>query len=226
MIFTAGNFSFHSICPGNLELVRAWRNSDNVKSRMIFREEITAEQQQKWYLSINNTEHLYFVAHFRNEAFAVMNFKEINWDMSEAEAGIFVGNPKYLCTETPALGALLLTYFAFNALGFIRLKSRTLEDNKTVSAYNRALGYTLLSSEGPSVHWTLLREDFNKNTSKLMTAVKVLSDFQGRWTMEMDSNDVQTGLYDLLGKRLTMNNIPFSCRQETSLWYYDIQLDI
>ncbi len=226
MIFNVGNFSFHSISADNLELVRAWRNSDYVKSKMIFREEITAEQQQKWYLSVNNTKNLYYVAHFRNEAFAVMNFKDINWDMSEAEAGIFVGNPQYLCTETPALGALLLTFFAFNALGFLRINSRTLEDNKVVAAHNRALGYTQLTSEGPSVFWTLLRDDFNKNTSKLMTAVKVLSDFKGHWLMEMDTNDVQTGLFELLGQRLTMNNVPFICHQKASRWYFDIQLDI
>jgi len=225
MIFKAGYFSFHIVNQDNLELLRQWRNSEFVRSKMIHRDTITKEEQLKWYQSINNINNLYYVAHFKNEPFAMVNFKNIQWEQHTAEAGVFVGNETYLSTETPALGGLLLSFFTLNALGFIKLTSKTLAENLTASSYNSSLGYTISENDGTIIHWNLLRDNFNKKSIKLMKAVKVLSGFDDHWKMEMNENDFQIGLVERLQQRLKSNNV--SCfENKNKAGHFDIHFPI
>jgi len=47
-----------------IEEVRQWRNSEKIRSRMEYREFITAEMQEKWFKKVSDIRHfLYLMIH-------------------------------------------------------------------------------------------------------------------------------------------------------------------
>ena len=52
---------FRSMVVEDLEMVRLWRNSDTVRAAMLYKNLITAEQQQLWYQRICNANNFFFI---------------------------------------------------------------------------------------------------------------------------------------------------------------------
>ena len=80
MILTKGNISFRRLTIDDIELVRNWRNSQQINQYMAFRDYITPEMQVAWFHSINNMNNLYFIIEYKNEKVGVFNGKDINWE--------------------------------------------------------------------------------------------------------------------------------------------------
>jgi UDP-4-amino-4,6-dideoxy-N-acetyl-beta-L-altrosamine N-acetyltransferase len=131
----------------DIELVRQWRNSQLIKQFMEFREEITSKQQTEWFNSINNIYNNYFIIEVKGEKIGLINGSQIDWELKETKSGgIFIWNEMYWETKTPLASALLLTDTSV-ILGLEKTYAKILNDNKKAIAFNKALGYKLLSNQ-------------------------------------------------------------------------------
>lgn len=210
MVFEIGNFTFVSVSEDNLELVRTWRNREEVREKMVYKNCIQFDDQLKWYRSIRNISNIYYVAQYKSIPFAVMNFKQINWDAEFAESGIFVGLKEFLITEFPAIAALLLMDFAFQSLGFEKIFSKTLISNSNLTSYSRKLGYQLISSDELTQNWQLQKNDFLSQSAKLVRSARILSGCQNFYLMTMTEDDISLGFHTLLNERLRKTNTNYS----------------
>jgi RimJ/RimL family protein N-acetyltransferase len=126
------------------ELVRTWRNSPEIRCHMIYRQYITAEQQTKWFDSIDNDANYFFLVRQNGRAIGVVNLKKVDLASGTAETGVFFGEPEDAARGVVALAAAFaLTEFAFGPLGLVRLQSRVLAENSRAIRYNLRIGYEL-----------------------------------------------------------------------------------
>jgi UDP-4-amino-4,6-dideoxy-N-acetyl-beta-L-altrosamine N-acetyltransferase len=126
------------------ELVRTWRNSPEVQRHMFYSKYITAEQQTKWFDSIDNDANYFFLVRQNSRAIGVVNLKNVDRAGATAETGVFFGEPEDAIRGIVALAAAFaLTEFAFGPLGLARLQSRVLKENTRAIHYNLGIGYEL-----------------------------------------------------------------------------------
>ena len=78
----------------DIELVRKWRNSSFVNSKMLLSKKITKEEQLNWFQKIDNAFNYYFIIEFEQEKVGLISAKNFNPDFGFGEGGIFIGEPK------------------------------------------------------------------------------------------------------------------------------------
>jgi len=222
MIVESGDFSFHSITEDNLEMVRQWRNSEFVRTNMIFQDIISEEQQKQWYKRISNINNIYFVAHFKQTPFGVMNYKNINWKKNEAEAGIFVGSKEYIQTQIPSAAAVLLMHFTFFAIGMEKIYSEILKNNQSVIFYNTGLGFSFLREEQNVQWWELQKKIFSEKTMKLLNAAKIISNHQHQWKISLFPDDISKGFAGLIQQRLDLCSTEYQLIEYESVCVFHI----
>ena len=74
-----GDIILRRITEDDIELVRQWRNSDDVKQFMEFREYIDEEMQRDWFRQINNKTNLYFIIYAHREPIGMIYGANLNW---------------------------------------------------------------------------------------------------------------------------------------------------
>ena len=156
MIVKKGNLLLRRITIDDIELVRNWRNSQQVKQYMAFRDHITPEMQLAWFQSINNQNNMYFIFEYKDEKVGIFNVKDINWQERTMETGIFIAEEKYINTEIPLLAVLSFAELGlkiFNMSNFAHI----LKSNKRAIRYNKMLGFELCEGQ----------EDFENQRYKL-----------------------------------------------------------
>jgi RimJ/RimL family protein N-acetyltransferase len=145
-----------------LELVRQWRNSDDVRLFMQYQEMISPDEQLQWFNNVNNSENYYFIAYKDEEPFGVYNVKNILSQFKSAEVGVYLINKRYWELDWSMRGTFLLMDFVFHGLKLNSVIAHVLKSNKKTYYYNRQLGFhedVLLSNE-KSYFLILKKEDF------------------------------------------------------------------
>lgn len=154
------------IGPDDLEKLRLWRNSPEVAQYMAYREEITPEMQQRWYQGVCERGDLYFVICEGFHELGLINLKEINLQIGEAEGGIYLAKEAYCNSLTPYCASLCILDFAFEILRLKRIKAHILDENKRAIRYNTMLGYkpTDVRVNQSNRLYFLERDDYFKQT--------------------------------------------------------------
>lgn len=129
------------LAASDLELVRAWRNSPEIRDYMVYREHISEEMQRRWFASINNRNNFYSVIHYEGQAIGLSHTKNIDWSTMTGEGGMMIWSKAHQNSNVPFLAALLGTDWMFNQLGMNAIIGRVLKTNKRALRYDRALGY-------------------------------------------------------------------------------------
>lgn len=158
----------------DIELVRQWRNSERVRKNMMYQEYITPEMQKKWFDSVNNIKHSYYIIEYEGEKVGMINEKDIDFENMIVESGLFLFDEKYYNTIIPVLASLILLevgYTLFNGnTGFIRVK----KDNLQAVEYNKNLGYFIHEEKDDHYVMAVNKKSFEEKTVKLRKAVKNL----------------------------------------------------
>ena len=89
--------------------------------------------------------------------------KQVNPETMVGEGGIFIGEPAYLTSDTPARASLLLLYFCFNKLSLSTSLIRVKESNLVALRYNELLGYVVQQRSGEELLLSLSKEDFQRS---------------------------------------------------------------
>jgi glycosyltransferase involved in cell wall biosynthesis len=164
----------------HIQMVRKWRNSSFVNQQMDYREEISEEQQEKWYKTIDSTRQFYFVHRYRGEW---VGFSHIHTSLESSEGpslkigenGGFVCSPKWQGSGIPVAIALETLDFAFNSLSIDRLRIKVNSSNVSAIELNKALGYKFTHSITTEFNgYELQQSDYMTNVIRMRKLLRFL----------------------------------------------------
>jgi RimJ/RimL family protein N-acetyltransferase len=162
MIITGFGIVLVRLQHHDIEMVRQHRNSSAISQFMEFREEISKEEQEKWFASINNKSNNYFLINYKGDQVGLIYGAGIDWEKKEtANGGIFIWEEKVMETQAPLAASLLLTEISF-LLGLERTYIKVMRDNPRAIAYNQNLGYEILPGQEEVVNqqYVLTKENY------------------------------------------------------------------
>lgn len=165
MILRKYGVELRSLSIEELDLVRSWRNSEEVSQHMFFQYKISEVDQLKWFKRLNK-ESIYLTIHFNDEKLGLINIKNINWVEISGEAGIFVGLEKYKGSIVPTYAIYCLMDAAFTNLGFNKLFATIKKSNLNAIKLNQELGYKLIHEDESAVKMHITREEYEIQKSR------------------------------------------------------------
>ena len=154
------------LSESTLEQVRQWRNDEQTKQYMEFRGEISSENQQKWFSSIQNA--YYFIIYSGSVPIGLIDLKKIDFMSKTAESGLLIGNKDFVGTGITLGASILLLDFAFDQLGLESVNAKISKENHEAEKYNQLLGFELNQSVNSEFRiWTLKKAMYLKKKTTL-----------------------------------------------------------
>lgn len=157
----------------HLETVRKWRNSELVNEFMEFKENISIDQQQKWFASLNPKTTNYFIIKSESIPIGLIHLNNINFELKQADVGLFIGEATFIGTGITFGASLLLLDIAFNHFQLEKVVAKVNESNENAIRYNTFLGFK--KKEQLSIdfsNWELNKKDYYLNKSKIENWLK------------------------------------------------------
>lgn len=173
------NVTLKRINESDIEEIRGWRNQVFISEKMLFQDEISMEQQKKWFESINNKWNYYYVIISpQGERIGVVNSKDVDLENGVGEGGIFIWDKQYWDTLLPGIASIVLLNFSFLILQeFKSSVIKVLKENSGAILYNKKLGYEIdedLSKDKPYYWMSLTKERYLKKTAGIQNMLKKL----------------------------------------------------
>ncbi|MBC7748534.1 MAG: GNAT family N-acetyltransferase [Methylotenera sp.] len=173
--FTMFGITFKPLSEASLEMVRIWRNSDDVRLFMQYQEIITPDQQKTWFQQLDKSTNYYFVVYQNEIPFGVYNVKDIDFELGIGELGAYLKNKFFWDGDVCMRASLAIIIFAFETIKLSTFKSHVLKNNKKVLAYNQQMGFQINEKIDDSISFELhlTKEDFYAN-KKIIRLTKYL----------------------------------------------------
>ena len=122
-----------------------WRNSDLIKSRFIYRKELTVEQQIKWIKEqVEPGNVVQFIIWDKKDDIKIgsVYLQHIDNKNKKCEFGILIGEEKYIGFGRGREANELICKYGFEELGMNKIYLRVLADNaRAIKSYKNA-GFT------------------------------------------------------------------------------------
>lgn len=169
MIIRKYDLELREVEREDLELIRQYRNTDIIKNKMIYRQQITREQQINWFEEIRTEKHFYFLIYQHDTAIGLINGKNIDYTNRTSEGGIFVWNEDRNY-ETSIIASIILNDWNFFINGFKKNYAQVLKSNKKAIAYNQFMGYKMVdrNHDNAEVIWMeQTKEDYIEYRKKV-----------------------------------------------------------
>jgi RimJ/RimL family protein N-acetyltransferase len=142
MIIKGKNVSLKLVQQEDIELIRNWRNSKDVSQHFIPRGYISRAQQKKWFEKISTSgKDYYFLIVVDNEPIGLIFTKNIDWDLREAETGIFIAKKDYRDSLVSFEATYLHGQHFYEKLNLIKNKIQVLESDEKALRFNKNLGF-------------------------------------------------------------------------------------
>jgi RimJ/RimL family protein N-acetyltransferase len=109
-----------------------WRNSEFIKSRFIYRKDITIEQQRKWIetkVLTGKVSQFIIWDKLDNKKIGSVYLQNIDKDKKEAEYGVLIGEKEYTGKGLGTESANLIIQYGFEQLGLEKIYLRVLKEN-------------------------------------------------------------------------------------------------
>ena len=130
-------------------LVRKWRNNERVSQYMDFKEQISIEQQKKWFEEIKKSDDFYFTINLHSEPIGLIHLNRIDDEEGSAYAGLFIGSENFEGTGIAFQASILILDFAFNELELVDVFAKVHCLNSAAIDYNKTLGFCADGEETP-----------------------------------------------------------------------------
>lgn len=124
-----------------IQLVRNWRNQDQIRSQMEFQEVISETEQALWFQKLDKEVNQYFIIQIAGSPVGLIHLKNIDLKNRIAEAGLFIGENTYVGTGVSIGASILLLDFAFNQLSLQTIQAKVKNNNTIAKQYNQLLGF-------------------------------------------------------------------------------------
>jgi len=201
------------LTENDIELVRKWRNSPEIQQFMEFREEITPEMQQQWFVSVNNVNNFYFIIHYKDQKIGLINTSNVNWEDVSSEGGIFLWDDKYYETFVPVWASLIELETTFLVFGATASYIKTLKDNPRAIKLNTHLGYILMADQEEvyNQQYLLTRENFMNKSKKIRKAAAMLADpGKEELVIEFDKKEIESGFAGFMESKMDKTHLRVS----------------
>jgi diamine N-acetyltransferase len=164
----------------SIQLVRKWRNQDQIRSQMEFQEVISESEQVLWFQKLDKKVNQYFIIQIAVSSVGLIHLKNIDLKTQIAEAGLFIGDNAFVGTGVSLGASILLLDYAFNQLNLQTIQAKVQNENTIAQQYNQLLGFTIKDKINDHFSmWELAKGDFEilrKKLIKISAAIQRLTD--------------------------------------------------
>jgi len=134
------------LAEGDLERVRAWRNSPEVASQMLSQAYIDEASQRAWFACVHgDRRQAHFVIAYKGQPIGACNLKALGagalGEARDVEVGFYVGEPRYRGSMLAFFPALALNGHAFEVFAPERIVAKVRPENQAALRFNEQLGY-------------------------------------------------------------------------------------
>lgn len=168
MIISQGNVVMRTIVAGDLELLRIWRNAENVNRYLKTRKPISPEEQNLWFESLNYNTSIFFMLLIANTPIGLIYAHNIDSGESSFEGSIFIGDDKFKNTIFPVQAAIMLTLTFFNEWHFKYAYSTVHKENLNALDFDRKLGYEEIDSNNAFIKSKCSKDVFLSRSTSLV----------------------------------------------------------
>jgi UDP-4-amino-4,6-dideoxy-N-acetyl-beta-L-altrosamine N-acetyltransferase len=201
MKLTKYGITLRRLKESDIERVRQWRNSPQIRQFMEFRGNITPNRQLEWFRSVDNFQNFYYIIEYQGKDIGLINSSKIDWDTVSSEGGIFLWDEQYYESFVPVWASLCLLETSYFILGADRSVIKTLSDNERAKKLNTHLGYELQPGQEEVYNqvYLMTAKSFKAQAKKLIKAAKLIAgnDPEGH-TVFFDKDDIRKGLADFI----------------------------
>jgi RimJ/RimL family protein N-acetyltransferase len=162
-----------SMQASDLEMVRLWRNSDQVRTNMQYQKIISKEEQNNWFNAVDPQLSMYLIIRYGGTPVGVCNVRDIDWNGSLGEGGVFIGEKKYLRTTIPVRAILCATDYFCNLLRIQHINVKIIKQNTISVRFNKMLGAVQCGAENDVVSMYFTQNMFNEKTEKLRSKIRL-----------------------------------------------------
>lgn len=178
-----------SLTADHLEMVRLWRNQDYIRERMQFQKRLTRVDQERWFKQLDPSTNIYWVIRYNDYPIGLIHIKDIDHQLLEGEAGIFIGEPSFLEMPQPMLAIIFMMELAFYAFGLKELKAKIHSDNVKAQRFNLELGYRLHSDQPTGFqYYTVDGSEFESATRSIRTSSAKMYGGRSQFVLNDDSD--------------------------------------
>jgi hypothetical protein len=214
------------LTKADIELVRQYRNSAEIKKTMQFQEHITPQMQRKWFETINNENNYYFIIIYEGKKIGLINIKNFNCLNSLPESGLFIWDLNYISSPAPLLASILLCEFGYGILLGIETEVKILQSNTRALNYNMSLGYTeKYSMNNGFVMYRQTKESFLSGTSQIRKKALSLCNNDPHLYLYLEPNDKESGLAQKIFENIDVKIQNYEMRKENETEIYSFLLD-
>ncbi|MFT4536369.1 MAG: diamine N-acetyltransferase [Saprospiraceae bacterium] len=160
MIIKKYGIELHRLTVEDIELVRAYRNSDAIRSKMFFQSEISASDQKKWFETINNEFSYYFIIHWKGKKVGLIHGEIQSLPEKTTKGGVFFWDADVLASYIPVCTSVIMADLTFILLDMQKSSAIVRDDNNIALMFNKSLGYQVISIEQKKIHLTLCKEHY------------------------------------------------------------------
>jgi UDP-4-amino-4,6-dideoxy-N-acetyl-beta-L-altrosamine N-acetyltransferase len=152
----------------HLETIRTWRNSELVNEFMEYKEVISAEQQAKWFASLDPKTTHYFIIKSASKPIGLIHLNAIDIHSKQAEVGLFIGDASCLGTGITFGASVLLLDLAFTHFQLEKVVAKVNDSNLNAIRYNSFFGFKKSKQINAEFSfWELTKSDYYGNKPKI-----------------------------------------------------------
>ena len=133
---------FREIELNDIEMIREWRNSEEVKRFMYNQKNITSEQQLKWYHSIkNDISSIYQIIEYKEIAIGLSYITDISTNSSSCYWGFYIGAISFSGIGLGSVVEYEIIQYIFNELKLNKLRCDVMLENVRVINLHEKFGF-------------------------------------------------------------------------------------
>jgi diamine N-acetyltransferase len=206
----------------DIELVRLYRNAEEIQRFMHYREHITRKMQKKWFKQIDNIYNFYYLVYYYGEPIGLFNEKNINWEERTSETGLMLWDARYVDTQVPLMISLMLSEVGFYVMQGKRSYVEVLSCNRKAAQYAINLGYRICEGqEGKELQrYELTRELFEQKGARLLDKLNCIYKSTNKFSMLLEPNDYKKGIAQHLENVIKDSPFPIERKEDVQgVWF-------
>lgn len=168
MIIRKYGIELHRLTEADIELVRSYRNSEAIRTKMFYQKEITIEDQKKWFLGINNALNYYFLVIWKGKKIGLIHGEITSLDQKITTGGVFFWDEDVLLSYVPVCASIIMGDLTFYLLKMTRSTAVVRRDNNKALLFNSNLGYEISRKENQKIHLQLDLEGYKESKLRLL----------------------------------------------------------
>lgn len=130
------------ITEGDIEMIRTWRNSKEVSQYMYTSEEITSEQQKKWFEKIKvDTTQKYWLIEYNGVKLGLVSIYNIKENFKHCSWAFYLGNTDVRGAGIGSKVEYTILNYVFEKMNFNKLMCEVFTFNEKVIQMHKKFGF-------------------------------------------------------------------------------------